>query len=176
MYDYPKVGIQFYSDNAFFIDTETQTRSLGDIVHVCRQLCFRIEGYDKVYRLRDRFLNNVALDMLEASRNNQLRLVIKGYIIPHRIDSLFKIDLMEFGVYTEVGEPDFYELKTGMWYDHYLRSEQWQQKRQAILERDGHCVKCFRERSLVVHHLTYKRVGNELLEDLITLCRQCHGY
>ncbi len=28
---------------------------------------------------------------------------------------------------------------------------------------------------LEVHHLTYQRVGHELLDDLILLCQVCHG-
>jgi hypothetical protein len=60
-------------------------------------------------------------------------------------------------------------------YQKYLHSEQWQEKRAAVLKRDGYfCVGCSAQRFLDVHHLTYDRWGSERLEDLATLCRECH--
>jgi hypothetical protein len=60
-------------------------------------------------------------------------------------------------------------------YDEYLRSEDWQERRQQILSRDGRrCTKCNSSHYLQVHHLTYARVGDENLDDLVTLCRKCH--
>jgi len=60
-------------------------------------------------------------------------------------------------------------------YDEYLRSEDWQDRRQQVLSRDRRrCTKCNSPHYLQVHHLTYSRVGKEEMEDLITLCRNCH--
>jgi hypothetical protein len=61
-------------------------------------------------------------------------------------------------------------------YDWYLRSEAWQRRRRAALERAGwRCRACGqRGGSLDVHHLTYCRLGHELPEDLCVLCRRCH--
>ena len=60
-------------------------------------------------------------------------------------------------------------------YIDYLKSEEWKVLREKILTRDNFiCQKCKHEKATSVHHLTYKRLGRELLEDLISVCRSCH--
>ncbi len=60
-------------------------------------------------------------------------------------------------------------------YQAYLHSTEWQAKREQRLQQDGHkCTHCFTTECLEVHHLTYVRLGNELLDDLLTLCDYCH--
>lgn len=60
-------------------------------------------------------------------------------------------------------------------YTYYLNSIHWRHLRKRILIRDGfRCHDCQGHDQLNVHHLTYDRLGNELDEDLITLCRSCH--
>lgn len=73
-------------------------------------------------------------------------------------------------------------------YQQYLRSPQWREKRDAVLKRaGGKCEECTREYKIrgkwngymvwpvqEVHHLTYERVGNENLDDLIGLCKRHH--
>lgn len=62
-----------------------------------------------------------------------------------------------------------------VWYNEYLRSEAWREKRRQILERDGGiCQGCRCTRAVHVHHLTYDNVGDELLFQLISLCETCH--
>ena len=57
----------------------------------------------------------------------------------------------------------------------YMRSEKWKQKRKLVLQRDGYCcMDCLSGDQLEVHHITYKRLGNEKLSDLATVCRSCH--
>ena len=58
----------------------------------------------------------------------------------------------------------------------YLKSPEWQEIRQQILRFwDYKCATCYSEYDLHVHHRTYKRVGNEELNDLIVLCENCHA-
>lgn len=60
-------------------------------------------------------------------------------------------------------------------YHEYLSSPIWNDKREAVLKRDGYkCVICSGTNNLQVHHNTYARVGEEELEDLTTLCKWCH--
>ena len=40
--------------------------------------------------------------------------------------------------------------------------------------RVGICEACQLERPLELHHLNYYRVGQELDDDLLALCRECH--
>ena len=85
-------------------------------------------------------------------------------------------------------------------YREYLRSPEWQRKRQAVLNRakfnsimttlPGHPIKPICEHvecsnvAKDVHHWNYERVGKEYLgmepekseeNDLIALCRECHA-
>lgn len=61
-------------------------------------------------------------------------------------------------------------------YEEYLKSKDWKIKCQETKERDGNrCQTCLSADELGVHHKTYERFGNELPEDLITLCRECHA-
>ena len=85
----------------------------------------------------------------------------------------------------------------------YLKSDEWKRKRDAVmqramqsfmpaspvirhtvdrygrviksiaLERRPICKGCTNE-ATQVHHLTYKRIGKERLDDLQALCRKCH--
>lgn len=60
------------------------------------------------------------------------------------------------------------------WYNAYLRTTIWAQKRRQVLERDRHqCAGCM-GKATQAHHQTYKRVGNELLCDLFAVCESCH--
>tara|TARA_R100000501_G_C2624428_1_gene117730 strand:- start:2740 stop:2973 length:234 start_codon:yes stop_codon:yes gene_type:complete len=59
-------------------------------------------------------------------------------------------------------------------YREYLASPIWKQKRDRLLELKPLCV-CGRK-ATEVHHLTYKRVCNEKVRDLLPLCRRCHQY
>ena len=66
-------------------------------------------------------------------------------------------------------------------YKRYMRSRDWEHKRQRRLEVDGHkCVMCGRPESkcrngLQVHHISYTRLGNEDVgNDLVSLCPGCH--
>lgn len=56
----------------------------------------------------------------------------------------------------------------------YYDSDEWQNTRKRILQRDEHlCQSCFNEAECV-HHITYERLGAENDFDLISLCNICH--
>jgi len=60
-------------------------------------------------------------------------------------------------------------------YDDYINSQEWYAKRALVLERNkGMCEHCKVKKAVHIHHLTYSRFGNELLEDLQALCFDCH--
>jgi hypothetical protein len=61
-------------------------------------------------------------------------------------------------------------------YQAYLRSPEWQRLRQLVSHREhGLCQGCGVEPGVEVHHLSYARVGQELLLDLALVCAKCHG-
>ena len=61
------------------------------------------------------------------------------------------------------------------WYSEYLKSPEWRAKRLKVLARaKGICEGCGEVHATQVHHLTYERVGDELLFDLVAICDECH--
>lgn len=60
-------------------------------------------------------------------------------------------------------------------YDKYLSSEAWHDRRALVLKRaHGVCEGCGLADATQVHHLTYDRVGREMLFDLVAMCNDCH--
>ena len=61
----------------------------------------------------------------------------------------------------------------------YLKSKHWQQMRKIVYEKyKGKCQRCGDCIPLGmanVHHRTYKRIGNENINDLILYCNKCHA-
>ena len=67
------------------------------------------------------------------------------------------------------------DLRT-MPYEDYLRTPEWQERRQRQIALDGsHCRLCNSSERLQVHHRTYANRGNEQPGDLVTLCDNCHA-
>jgi len=62
-----------------------------------------------------------------------------------------------------------------MTHSEYMQSDWWKAVRQAYIEsgRPQECVACGQPR-FELHHVTYKRLGHELLDDLLAVCRVCH--
>lgn len=64
-------------------------------------------------------------------------------------------------------------------YRTYLASSQWKEKRKAVITRcRGWCEQCLKaglhNKMADVHHLTYERLGDERLTDLMAVCESCH--
>ena len=60
-------------------------------------------------------------------------------------------------------------------YNKYIRSNYWKEIKEQVLERDDHrCRLCNSKIDLHVHHRKYDFLGNEKLEELITICKRCH--
>lgn len=62
-------------------------------------------------------------------------------------------------------------------YAYYIKSRMWNTKRTERLRIDDfRCVSCRTEKNLQVHHINYENLGHEdVVNDLITLCRKCHA-
>jgi len=63
-------------------------------------------------------------------------------------------------------------------YYEYIMSDAWRRKRKAYwasnLRKDCFVCGCKRQAGFHLHHLTYERLGNERLEDLVPVCEPCH--
>lgn len=65
--------------------------------------------------------------------------------------------------------------------EQYVRSDVWKAKREEkyrhttkrnIANYRCHC--CNARTKLFLHHMTYERLGEELMEDLVWVCQSCH--
>ena len=63
-------------------------------------------------------------------------------------------------------------------YREYLHTEHYKQKRLLRIQLDDYrCKRCGSGKNLVVHHINYSRLGYpEEIDDMITLCKNCHYY
>lgn len=60
-------------------------------------------------------------------------------------------------------------------YNKYLLSPEWRLFRQKAFKHYGKiCIKCGSKKYLQVHHLHYKNLFHEKLEDVLILCEPCH--
>ncbi len=60
-------------------------------------------------------------------------------------------------------------------YLRYLQSQRWRTlSRAARMRAKGKCEICFRADGEECAHLTYERIFNERLADLLWLCKKCH--
>ena len=60
-------------------------------------------------------------------------------------------------------------------YSHYLQTQRWRTLARAVkLRAKGKCEICKRADGRDCAHLTYDRIFNEPLSDLLWLCRACH--
>lgn len=69
------------------------------------------------------------------------------------------------------------ERDTAWWvaYNEYLKTDDWQARRQMVLQRDGFmCKACGVARATTAHHLTYDHGVDAPLFDLIAVCEACH--
>lgn len=67
---------------------------------------------------------------------------------------------------------------TSPFYKEYIMSDAWKAKRREAIKHYGqNCNQCktfLPINKIQVHHVTYKRLGKELLEDLMIVCKSCH--
>lgn len=61
-------------------------------------------------------------------------------------------------------------------YYEYIKSKDWFERTALVRERNNRlCEVCDMRYGEDVHHRTYERLGAELPEDLLHVCRTCHG-
>jgi len=60
-------------------------------------------------------------------------------------------------------------------YQNYIHSEEWNNKRRQVIHLfNWSCQKCWSGSNLNVHHWTYKRLWDEMQQDLFLMCSICH--
>jgi 5-methylcytosine-specific restriction endonuclease McrA len=62
-------------------------------------------------------------------------------------------------------------------YKKYLQSPHWYNYKQSVYrDKPYYCYLCQKREKLELHHITYKNLGNENIDDVIYLCHKCHLY
>lgn len=60
-------------------------------------------------------------------------------------------------------------------YHAHLKSDLWKEKRLLVIQKQNNiCQGCLKAGIDDIHHLSYDNLGDELLFQLIGLCRECH--
>ena len=60
-------------------------------------------------------------------------------------------------------------------YNEYIKSDKWKAIRLKVLKRDNNlCQACLEAPAQDVHHITYENIGDELMYELLSVCRDCH--
>lgn len=77
---------------------------------------------------------------------------------------------------TEITCKDTGEVCKG--YNAYLQSEHWKKLRNKRIKWENgiaECSACHKKTTNIqLHHVSYKKLGNERKEDLVALCDECH--
>jgi hypothetical protein len=110
--------------------------------------------------------------------------IVKKYLYYSRdaiVKQIKKIDNRLTKIMLENHVPGVERYNTEV-YHAYLASEEWDNKKEAMIFPTGPfdlCWDCHRPISLAtaeLHHVTYKRLGKEIWTDLRPLCTTCHQY
>jgi hypothetical protein len=75
----------------------------------------------------------------------------------------------------QTGKPNYLTYGHPKWYSEYLKTPHWLEFKQRwrASKRSRCCMICY-DTHYALHHWTYERVGNELLDDVVPLCRAHH--
>lgn len=60
-------------------------------------------------------------------------------------------------------------------YERYIHSADWRKTAEERMKIDHHTCCVCGGRATDVHHLTYDHLGSEPMDDLVSLCRECHN-
>jgi len=112
-------------------------------------------------------VGNVPLRRISQKDREELPLFSK------KLEEIRQVEFNEVNNYYNTLIETNYWRAYGELYLKFLASEKWAKIRKAVLERDNYKCKCG-ALATEVHHLTYVRLQNELLEDLVSICRICH--
>ena len=130
------------------------------------------------YRLLNRCVDcETILELRESKNNGRIRLYcrkcgqIKGQWRSKKWERKIKV---VNGEVTEVTPKTLQEYKD-MPYRKYLSTGRWKRRRLEYYKTHKKICFCCELESYVLHHLTYKRIGEEKDKDLIPLCEECHN-
>ena len=134
---------------------KTEIRKRGP--HYCWQ-CFRCGAVVGQWIPRNRIVSCENVPPFDDGLQERYRATVRE----------LKTELYQ--IKSEVEKTNFHE-----WYQEYLLTPEWAEKRRLVLQRCDHvCEGCRSANATEVHHLAYTNVGHEFLFELVGLCHNCH--
>jgi hypothetical protein len=133
----------------------------------------------KKFKTTKQYINTVMIQLVDLGVLLETRRTKRGkfyrfnpyLILPAGPDELHVILQYEWDMLTSAPS----KIKNKFEYLYYLQSDEWKELSQRVKEKAGwKCSECGSRENLEVHHLTYDRLFNECIEDLVCLCSQCH--
>ena len=124
------------------------------------------------------------LMIYEYMLNRKERKENQGQYLTKEEQELFRLKLLEAQsnrnniIKLPKGKKSTTKGKSDFWsrYNKYLRSQEWADKKQEVFKHYGKkCSMCGSTQEICVHHKTYKRMGDENINDLVPLCYTCHA-
>lgn len=177
------IGASASTEKQELYSSETVMRSGDGKASIVRLLAKRLElrrsrRSRKTRYRKARFLNRVHRKhkgWLAPSIENKINVHLKLIADIHKILPITKIVV-------EVAQFDIQKIKNpNISGKEYQQGEQigWANVREYVLFRDGHKCQCCKGKSgdtiLNVHHIESRMVGGNAPNNLITLCKTCHG-
>ncbi len=123
---------------------------------------------------------------IQCTRCGALVRSVKKESVPlHRLRELPPYDgdlagrwsVAKWGRYRELADGARGEKLQAMRVDYaqYRETPEWRELRRRVLDRANRvCEGCGQAEATQAHHLTYERLGREMLFDLVAVCRACH--
>ena len=128
------------------------------------------------YKEEEQRLLSKGIKIINGKTGNDRYVWVDGELCMKTEDNGGGYDITDCRFYQPIGENPENEKDAKLFYRLYLDSDIWKKKRRERIEKDGFkCSVCGSAKNLNVHHITYERLGREDLEDLVTLCRDCHS-
>ncbi|TYB74373.1 HNH endonuclease [Bizionia myxarmorum] len=133
------------------------------VIHVISK-CIKCDRFLKSYKKRDVDFDNLPFKKSSDKLDYNQKLRECYRVFNDKVEEL-KFDRKK----------DTNEWTIQKWYYGYLESNMWRKKREYVFKRNNYkCERCGAQAEFV-HHLTYERVGYEKPEDLMSVCKSCHG-
>jgi len=132
-------------------------------------------GRQKAWRVVREAMNaGYMAHTVKRSKDGKIRAVV--YVVTDDPTTLeTNLETVDTACHKWQAEHDFPKTRSKAAYTRYLMSEEWAEKREKALKRDGYCCTSCGDAATDVHHLTYDRLYDEHIDDLTSLCRDCHS-
>jgi 5-methylcytosine-specific restriction endonuclease McrA len=101
--------------------------------------------------------------------------LLKTYNFKRKLFDFYNLPFMDIKKREQFNERRKEKKPKDYYQNVYLKSYEWSNKRNEVLKRDNNKCVCCSGNATQVHHITYNDVYREKLEQLISVCKECHA-